>query len=54
VYVIKTLRISGLVDKWVPVTTAKHVLWLRKEEWPPIWTVALNMLNKQSQTANKG
>ena len=24
------------------------------EEWPPIWRVAVNKLNKQSQTADKG
>jgi hypothetical protein len=24
------------------------------EEWPPIWTVAANILNKQSRTADKG
>jgi len=23
------------------------------EEWPPIWRVAANILNKQSRTANK-
>jgi len=42
---MKTLRISGLLDKLVPVTTAEHVLWLRMEEWPPIWMVAVNVLN---------
>jgi len=30
------------------------VLTLRMEEWPPIWRVAVNILNKQSQTADKG
>jgi hypothetical protein len=30
-------------DKWVPVTTAWHVLRLQMEEWPPIWRVAENM-----------
>jgi hypothetical protein len=34
-------------DKWVPVTTAWHVFSLWLEEWPPIWRVAANILNKQ-------
>jgi hypothetical protein len=41
-------------DKWVPVTTARRVLRLRKEERPPIWRVAANILNKQSRTADEG
>jgi predicted P-loop ATPase/GTPase len=40
-------------DRWVPVTTAWRVLLLRMEERPPIWRVAANILNKQSQTADK-
>jgi len=24
------------------------------EEWPPIWRIAANILNKQSRTADKG
>ena len=40
-------------DKWVPVTTAWRVR-LRMEEGPPIWRVAVNILNKQSRTADKG
>ena len=28
-------------DKWVPVTTAWHVLRLRMEKQPPIWRVAV-------------
>ena len=39
---------------WVPVTTAWRVLRLQMEEWPPIWRVAANKLNKQSRTADKG
>jgi len=39
---------------WVPVTTAWHVLRLQMEEWPPIWRVAVNIFNKQLQTADKG
>ena len=39
---------------WVPVTMAWHVLRLWMEEWPPIWRVAANKLNKQSRTADKG
>jgi len=41
-------------DKWVPVTTAWHVLRLRREEWPPILRVAANILNKQSWIYDKG
>jgi hypothetical protein len=41
-------------DKWVCVTTQWRVLGLRMEEWPPIWRVAANILNKQSRTAGKG
>ena len=40
-------------DKWVTVTTACRVLRLQMEEWPPIWRVAANVLNKQSRTADK-
>jgi hypothetical protein len=40
-------------DKWVPVTTAWRVLRLRMQEWPPIWRVAANKLNKQSRTSDK-
>ena len=45
---------SHLRDKWVPVTTAWRILRLRMDEWPPIWRVAANKLDKQSQTADKG
>jgi len=41
-------------DVWVPVTTAWRILRLRMDEWPPIWRVAANILNKQSQSADKG
>ena len=30
-----------------------HDLRLRLEEWPPIWRVSANILNKQSRTADK-
>jgi hypothetical protein len=40
-------------DNWVPVTTAWRVLMLRMEERPPIWRVAVNVLHKQSRTAEK-
>jgi len=33
---------------------AWRILGLQVEEWSPIWRVATNRLNKQSQTANKG
>jgi len=32
-------------NKWVPVTTAWHVLRLQMEERPPIWRVPVNILN---------
>ena len=41
-------------DKCVPVTTALRVLRLRMEEQPPVWRVAVNILNKQSRTADNG
>jgi hypothetical protein len=41
-------------DKWVPVPTAWRILGLRMEEWPPVWRVAANILNKQSRTADTG
>jgi hypothetical protein len=41
-------------DKWIPVATAWCILRLRMEERPAIWRVAANILNKQSQTADKG
>jgi len=44
----------GASDKWVPVTTAWHVLRLQMEEQPPILRVVVNILNKQSRTADKG
>jgi hypothetical protein len=37
-----------------PLTTELYVLGLRMEEWPTIWMVAADILNKQSQTADKG
>ena len=40
-------------DRWVPVNTAWRVLRLQMEERPPIWRVAVNILNKQSRTADK-
>jgi len=39
---------------WVPVTTEWRVLRLRMKERPPIWRVAANILNMQSQTADMG
>jgi hypothetical protein len=41
-------------DKLVPVTTAWRMLWLRMEEWSPIWRVAANISNEQTRTANTG
>ena len=40
-------------DKWIPVTMARCILRLQTEESPPIWRVAVNILNKQLQTAIK-
>jgi hypothetical protein len=36
------------------VTVVWHVLTLRMEERPPIWTVAGDILNKRSRRADKG
>ena len=41
-------------DKWVRVVTAWRDLRLQTEERPPIWRVAVNILNRQSRTADKG
>jgi len=41
-------------DKSVPVTTAWHVLRLLMEERLPVRRVAANILNKQTQRADKG
>ena len=43
-----------LATNIVPVTTAWCVLRLRIEERHPIWRVAVNKLNKQLRTADKG
>jgi len=48
---IKHLEAS---EKWVPVTMTWRILRLQMEGGPPIWRVAVNILNKQSQTADKG
>jgi len=45
---------TTLQDEWVPVTTAWRVLRLCMEERPPIGSVPANILNKQTQTADKG
>jgi len=37
---------------WVSVTRAWRVLRLRMKERPPIWSVAVNKLNKQPRTAD--
>jgi len=42
-----------LHDKQIPVTMAWCILWLQIEEWPPIWRVLANIMNKESQTADK-
>jgi hypothetical protein len=38
----------------VPVPTAWRVLGLRMQEWPRVWGLAVNILNKQSWPDNKG
>jgi len=38
-------------EKWVPVTMAWRVLRLQVEKHPPLWRVAANVLNKQSNAA---
>ena len=48
-FTIQCCSLSLSHDKWVPVTTAWRILKLQIEEWPPIWRVAANILNKQSQ-----
>ena len=55
-YKQNTLCIYSLYirDKWVPVTTAWHVLRLRMEERPSIQRVAAKISNEQWRTANKG
>jgi len=35
-----------------PVTTAWRILRLQMEEWPPMWRVGVNILNKQLWTAD--
>jgi hypothetical protein len=41
-------------DKWVPVAMACRDLRLRREERPPIWRVAVSVLNRESRTFDKG
>jgi hypothetical protein len=45
--------ILNIHDKWVSVTASWHILKLPMEEQPPIRTAAANILNKQSQIADK-
>jgi hypothetical protein len=40
-------------DKWIPVNMAWHILRLQVEEQPQIWREAVNILNRQSWTADK-
>jgi len=40
-------------DKWVPVTTTWHVCRLWMEQQPPIWRIAVDILNNESWTADK-
>ena len=43
-----------LFIEWVLVTTAWRVLRLRMEEWPLIWRVTSNVLNKHLWTVDEG
>ena len=52
--IMKFLVQRESVYKWVPVTMAWRVLRSQMEEWPPIRSVAANILNKQSRTADEG
>jgi hypothetical protein len=53
-FIVKIIcNVGSHRDKWDPVIKAWHVLWLRREEWPPICRVAANDLNKQSRTTDK-
>ena len=40
-------------DKWVTVTMLWCMLRLWMKDWPPLQRVAINILNKQLQKANK-
>jgi hypothetical protein len=46
-HIYKSMQISPH-DKRVPVTMTWRVLRLWMEERPPIWRVAVNILNKES------
>ena len=45
---------GNFCGKWVSITTAWRILRLPMEERNLIWRVATNILNMQSQKANKG
>jgi len=51
---VRYVTFSLLYSDWVPVTKAWRFLSLRLGERPPIWSVAANILNKQSRTTDKG
>ena len=42
------------ISNWFPVTSGLSVISLRMEEQPPMRRVAANILNRQSQTSDKG
>jgi len=48
-YKIMLVQIRGSLSPWHCMSSG-----MQMEERPPIWRVAANTLNKQSQTANKG
>jgi len=53
-YIVLFALTTTFRDTWVPVTTAWRFHRLRMEERPAIRRVSANILNKQSQTADKG
>jgi len=47
-------KTNDIGNKRVPVIMTWRFLRLWMEEWPPVWRVAVNILNKQSQTGDRG
>ena len=52
IIIIIIIIIIVIHDKWVSVN-AWRFLRFRMEERPPVWSVAANILNNQSRTADK-
>ena len=49
----KILQCISCHNKWATLTTPWPLLRWRMEEWPPVWRVAVNILNKQLWIAVK-